>query len=50
MGETTCFFTWLRLSRPSFSASNSQLDPVLAVVAAIAFAGIAIVFVALKKE
>lgn len=33
-----------------FLASNSQIGPVLAVVAAIAIAGIAIIFVALKKN
>jgi hypothetical protein len=33
-----------------FLVSNAQIGPVLAVVAAIAFAGIAIIFVALKKE
>ena len=31
-------------------AASSQLDPVLAVVAAIAIAGIAVIFVALKKN
>ena len=44
------FFHLTAIIKTVFLASNSQLDPVLAVVAAIAFAGIAIVFVALKKE
>ncbi len=38
------------LVKSVFLSSNAQLDPVLGVIAAIAFAGIAIIFVALKKQ